>query len=46
MIAEAALCLVEDVADAKGGIWTPGAIMGAPLRKRLIEKAGLTFKAG
>ena len=46
MIAEAALCLVEDVADAKGGIWTPGAIMGAPLRKRLIEKAGLTFTAG
>lgn len=46
MIAEAALCLVEDVPDAKGGIWTPGAIMGAPLRKRLIERAGLTFTAG
>ena len=46
MIAEAALCLVEDVPDAKGGIWTPGAIMGAPLRKRLIKRAGLTFTAG
>lgn len=46
MIAEAALCLVEDVAGAAGGIWTPGAIMGAPLRKRLIDKAGLTFTAG
>ena len=46
MIAEAALCLVEDVPDAKGGIWTPGAIMGAPLRQRLIAKAGLTFTAG
>ncbi|MBX9730820.1 MAG: saccharopine dehydrogenase NADP-binding domain-containing protein [Sphingomonas sp.] len=45
MIAECALCLVQDVADAKGGIWTPGAIMGQPLRKRLIEKAGLTFTA-
>ena len=45
MIAESALCLVQDVADAKGGIWTPGAIMGQPLRKRLIEKAGLTFTA-
>ena len=46
MIAEAALCLVEDVPDAKGGIWTPGAIMGGPLRKRLVERAGLTFTAG
>lgn len=46
MIAESALCLVRDVADAKGGIWTPGAIMGAPLRQRLIDKAGLTFTAG
>ena len=46
MIAESALCLVQDVAGAKGGIWTPGAIMGAPLRQRLIERAGLTFTAG
>lgn len=46
MIAESALCLVEDVADAEGGIWTPGAIMGAPLRDRLVAKAGLTFTAG
>ncbi len=45
MIAEAAICLVEDVPDATGGIWTPGAIMGAPLRTRLIERAGLTFTA-
>ena len=46
MIAEAALCLVEDVPDAAGGVWTPGAIMAAPLRQRLIDKAGLTFTAG
>jgi len=45
MIAESALCLVQDVKGA-GGIWTPGAIMGPQLRKRLIEKAGLTFTAG
>ncbi|OYY65220.1 trans-acting enoyl reductase family protein [Sphingomonas sp. 28-62-11] len=45
MIAESALCLVRDVPDAKGGIWTPGAIMGPPLRQRLIDKAGLTFAA-
>ncbi len=45
MIAESALCLVQDVAGAKGGVWTPGAIMGDALRKRLIDKAGLTFTA-
>lgn len=45
MISEAALCLVEDV-QGEGGIWTPGALMGAPLRQRLIDRAGLTFTAG
>ncbi|RZM35119.1 MAG: saccharopine dehydrogenase, partial [Sphingomonas sp.] len=42
MIAEAAICLVRDVAG-DGGIWTPGALMGAKLRDRLIAHAGLTF---
>ena len=42
MIAESALCLVEDV-EGEGGIWTPGALMGAKLRDRLQAKAGLTF---
>jgi len=42
MIAEAALCLVED-APATGGIWTPGALMRPALRDRLRAKAGLTF---
>ena len=45
MIAEAALCLVKDV-QGEGGVWTPGALMGAPLRERLRAKAGLTFTAG
>jgi short subunit dehydrogenase-like uncharacterized protein len=45
MIAEAALCLVEDV-EGDGGIWTPGALMGAPLRARLQAKAGLSFTCG
>ncbi|MFW2853013.1 saccharopine dehydrogenase family protein [Sphingomonas sp. TX0543] len=45
MLAESALCLVQDVAGA-GGIWTPGALMGDALRKRLIAKAGMTFTAG
>ncbi|HEV2568919.1 saccharopine dehydrogenase family protein [Sphingomonas sp.] len=45
MIAESALCLVEDV-QGEGGIWTPGAIMGDPLVKRLESRAGLSFTAG
>ena len=44
MIAETALCLVRDV-QGEGGIWTPGALMGQALRKRLTERAGLTFSA-
>jgi short subunit dehydrogenase-like uncharacterized protein len=44
MIAESALCLVRDV-QGEGGAWTPGALMGPPLRKRLMERAGLTFSA-
>jgi short subunit dehydrogenase-like uncharacterized protein len=46
MIAEAALTLVEGVGTGAGGIWTPGALMGAPLRDRLVRNAGLTFTAG
>ncbi len=45
MLAESALCLVQDVAGA-GGVWTPGALMGPELRERLAAKAGLTFTAG
>lgn len=44
MLAESAMCLIEDVAG-DGGIWTPGALMGEPLRKRLIARAGMTFTA-
>ena len=43
MIAESALCLVQDV-TGDGGIWTPGALMGDALRERLVAKAGLTFR--
>ena len=46
MIAESAICVVRDVAaKSKGGIWTAGALMAEPLKKRLEEKAGLTFVA-
>ena len=45
MLAESALCLLRDVEGA-GGIWTPGALMGDALRKRLVANAGMTFTAG
>jgi short subunit dehydrogenase-like uncharacterized protein len=44
IIAESALCLARDV-QGEGGIWTPAALMGPALRKRLMERAGLTFTA-
>ena len=43
MIAESALCLLNEAKDAGGGIWTPGAVMGPALRARLIARAGITF---
>jgi short subunit dehydrogenase-like uncharacterized protein len=44
MLAESALCLVQDVGGS-GGVWTPGALMGAKLRERLVRRAGMTFAA-
>ena len=44
MLSESAVCLVKDCPDLPGGIYTPAAAMGAKLRKRLIENAGLTFE--
>jgi len=43
MIAESALCLAQDKIAKGGGVWTPGALMGKQLVKRLEEKAGLSF---
>lgn len=43
MISEAALCLARE-APERGGFWTPGALMGDALVKRLVERAGLTFE--
>lgn len=45
MLAESALCLVEDV-KGDGGVWTPGALMGTKLRDRLEAKAGVLFRVG
>ncbi len=44
MIAEAAVCLIQDAAHPSGGVWTPGAAMGDRLIKRLIDNAGMTFE--
>jgi len=43
MIAETALCLIGG--EKRGGVWTPGALLGSGLRDRLQAKAGLTFTA-
>jgi short subunit dehydrogenase-like uncharacterized protein len=43
MLAEAAICLVREAQATPGGVWTPGAAMGAKLVDRLQENAGLTF---
>ena len=44
MIAESALCIVQDCTDLPGGIYTPAPAMGNKLIKRLVDKAGLTFE--
>jgi short subunit dehydrogenase-like uncharacterized protein len=45
MLAEAALCLLQDVDRdmTPGGVWTPGAAMGLALVRRLQAHAGLLF---
>ena len=43
MIAESAICLIEDCDNLSGGIYTPAPAMGDKLISRLTNKAGLTF---
>lgn len=43
MIAEAAICLVNEAKEASGGVLTTAPVMGMPLIERLRAKAGLTF---
>ncbi|HEY8571733.1 saccharopine dehydrogenase family protein [Phenylobacterium sp.] len=43
MLAEAAICLVQECADVEGGVWVPGAAMQGKLVDRLEKNAGLTF---
>ncbi len=44
MIAESAVCLLENPEAAAGGIWTPAPAMGSLLIDRLKRNAGLTFE--
>ena len=44
MIAESALCLLENPTIAGGGIWTPAPAMGKLLIDRLQQNAGLSFQ--
>lgn len=44
MIAESAVCLLQNPEAASGGIWTPAAAMGSLLIERLQANAGLTFE--
>lgn len=43
MIAESAICLVQDATATPGGIWTTAPAMGDQLLERLQANAGLTF---
>jgi len=43
MIAESAMCLLQDATATPGGIWTPASAMGQALIQRLQDHAGLTF---
>lgn len=43
MIAEAAVCLLQEATSTPGGIWTTAPAMGEPLVTRLQANAGLTF---
>lgn len=44
MIAESAVCLLENPSLSGGGIWTPAAAMGEVLIARLRQNAGLKFQ--
>ena len=43
IIAEAAVCLLQDARGTTGGIWTPASAMGVALIARLQKNAGMQF---
>ena len=44
MLAESAICLINECDETPGGIWTTAPAMGQKLIKRLVANAGLTFE--
>ena len=44
MLAESAMCLLQDSDGLAGGVYTPAPAMGDKLIKRLIDNAGLYFR--
>jgi short subunit dehydrogenase-like uncharacterized protein len=44
MLAESAVCLIEDCPELPGGIYTPAPAMGQKLIDRLVAHAGLDFR--
>lgn len=44
MIAESAVCLLQNPELASGGVWTPAAAFGEVVIERLQRNAGLTFQ--
>ena len=44
MIVESTICMLKDVKDAEGGIYTPASLFGLKLAERLEQNAGITFK--
>jgi short subunit dehydrogenase-like uncharacterized protein len=44
MIAQSAICLLDEAKAKPGGIWTPASAMGLPLIDRLTKYAGMTFR--
>ncbi len=46
MIAESAICLINEASNTSGGIWTTAPAMGKKLIKRLEDNAGLSFSEG
>ena len=45
MISQSALCLLRDGVEAEGGIWTPGAAMGAKLLQRAQDAGVIRVEA-
>jgi len=44
MLGESAVCLARDDLPVGGGFWTPAVALGEALRRRLEERAGVSFE--